>query len=113
MFHWKDMGCKQTAYKNQLKFSMKTQNVNFFTFVVRCIHNSEQGSSALKHVHFPVHPCIGFQYNYNYFTETRYYRMEYCNIKSAYIWKEISHNKISALSPYFSERITSSLFHYK
>ena len=59
MFHWEDMSCKQTAYENQLKFSMKTQNFNFFTFAVRFTHNPVQGSSALKHVHCPVHPSSG------------------------------------------------------
>ena len=61
MFHWKDMGCKQTVYENQLKCSMITQNVNFFTLAVKCTHNSLQGSTALKHKHFPVHLCSGLQ----------------------------------------------------
>ena len=61
MFHWKDMGCKQTAYKNQLKCSMKKQNVNFFTFAVRWTHYSLQGSTALKHEHIPVHLCSGLR----------------------------------------------------
>ena len=37
----------------------ETQNLNFFTFAVRFTHNSVQGSSALKHVHCPVHSCFG------------------------------------------------------
>ena len=35
----------------------ETQNLNFFIFAVRFTHNSVQGSSGLKHVHYPVHSC--------------------------------------------------------
>ena len=67
MFHWKDMSYKQTAYKNQLKCSTKTQNVNFFTFSVRCTHNSLQVSTALEHKQFPVHLCSELRLHLIYF----------------------------------------------
>ena len=59
MFHWEDLCCKQTAYENHLRCSIKTQDLNVFTFAIRFTHKSVQGSSVLKHVHCPVRSCSG------------------------------------------------------